>query len=136
MRHIKLFEQFLNEDLFTSKVLGNVFYKNMKKTTKGGGPIRLAVKSNRKTTAEIIFSFYVDVPTKEILNTPSFDTEKYPHMGMVYFDAKWDNKKNGWKVNQATGTEIAQELGLEPLKKGFYTDDQFATILTKYFDAV
>lgn len=149
MKHISTFDDFinenlvlenideLNEDLHSSKVLGEVIYNNAKKTSKLGGKVAMSIKSNRTTTANITSSYYYDPDSKTVPGVSFFDKETYPHLEMVYFEATYNNNKNTWKVKADDRfPKTLKELGLEDLKSGTYTDEEFADILKKYFDAV
>lgn len=102
MKLTHILNQILTENVYDSRVISKGIGSNIKKTTKGGGPVIMAIKT-KSGAAEVIARVWYDKINKK------FQSETPTENGSVeYFawSAKMSAKDNMWKFttyNDRTG---------------------------------
>lgn len=122
-------KKILTEDLHSSQVIAHSIYNNIDKLSKRGGKIGMSIKSNKTTTAQIIFRTLLDPKTNKFLKG-NFD--EHPNADLLYFVAVFNNKNDTWKVSDIEGN--FKKIGVD-LKDGKYSDEDLAKIFNNIFKA-
>lgn len=118
------------DNLYKSQVLARSIHDNVKKLQKMGGRIGMSVKSNKKTTATIIYRTLIDPKTKKYL-LGSFDDN--PKALLTYFVATFNNNKNYWKVEiEPEEIKAFKKIGVD-IHAGKYSDNELAQVFDTIF---